>query len=714
MGSFLRRRCRLITAIVLGLSLLCASGASAQGILEGVVTDTAGPVAGAEVAAVEAGGMVQWTHTVSRLDGHYSLSPAWASASVGVTPPSESSDGYFEQDGVNVPPSGATVLNPLLPPASGEGRLSGVAEYQPSIPDAGIEVIIEPVNRPIGEVFYAKTAITDSDGAWNYGAISAGTYELIFVVQRQNERPTEATQYVTVGQGSDLSILTTLNGSPPDATLVVTASEPGGAPVTAAAITITPIGGSALPSASFTESYKTVLPTGTYSVTVSPAAFGPDADTATGTVELTAGHVTPVRYELPPLAVPTGTEATNTARDVEYLNAERAQWGLPAGLTANPIWSQACAAHNKYLAANKLLEHPEQPGLPFYSPGGNWGGTHSVLAVGTPWEPGKTPWEEAPIHLNQLFTPDLRTVGIDESAGYSCATTWPGIAASVSPPGAVITYPGDGSSGFPPSENAGESPFVPGQFVGIPQGTVAGRELFVYEERPSPLLLCPGCVPGAPTIVAASLRGPNGTVPVKWVDGTSPPGGYLTGAIVIPVSPLAPNTTYHAEVTLAADLLTNVGQVSHSWSFATGAQNITVHNPIVPPAPNRQGLSQLSISPRKFKAARRGATISRVRVGATVRYRDISRATAQFQVLRRTRGRRHGHLCVAPSRHNSRAKKCQRLVSVFRFSRRDRAAANHFYLSGRGRRGRLPPGGYVLSGFTAGRVPAIVSFWIIR
>ena len=74
-------------------------------------------------------------------------------------------------------------------------------------------------------------------------------------------------------------------------------------------------------------------------------------------------------------------------------------------------------------------------------------------------------------------------IGIDDTAGLDCATTWPGMLRATVATDTILTYPGNGVRGVPPSENAQESPFVPGQFVGIPEGTTAGRELFVYLEK---------------------------------------------------------------------------------------------------------------------------------------------------------------------------------------------------------------------------------------
>ena len=76
----------------------------------------------------------------------------------------------------------------------------------------------------------------------------------------------------------------------------------------------------------------------------------------------------------------------------------------------------------------------------------------------------------------------------------------------------------------------------------------------------------------APSLESATLTDPAGPVEVRTVGGeTGEVGSYLTGAIVIPVKPLAPNTTYTAEVTLAPN--GELPAEQHRWTFRTGPAN---------------------------------------------------------------------------------------------------------------------------------------------
>jgi len=278
-----------------------------------------------------------------------------------------------------------------------------------------------------------------------------------------------------------------------------------------------------------------------------------------GVVTVTAGATGTLNVRLPPPAVPAGTGARWAARDLAYLNAERARQGLPAGILLNTRWATECAAHDAYERDNGVLQHPESPGQRGFSLGGAWAGLNSILAEFV-WTKSANPWENAPIHLIQLFSPSLSVIGIDDSSGLQCATTWPGLLRTPVLRDTVFTYPGNQSRGIPPSENAAESPFVPGQFVGIPDGTTAGRELFVYLNQA-------GETGQAPVkILTARLSSRLGSVRIRWVDNSTPTlGPYLSGGILIPVRPLSGDTRYTAAVVIKDGL----GKLSHSWSFTT-------------------------------------------------------------------------------------------------------------------------------------------------
>jgi hypothetical protein len=250
--------------------------------------------------------------------------------------------------------------------------------------------------------------------------------------------------------------------------------------------------------------------------------------------------------------------ASAHAEILTSLNAERAANGIPSDVRENPKWSAECAKHVAYLDATGVLSHTEDPASPAYSAGGSWAGANSVLAMGTGWANGD-PFAMAPLHLAQLMSPELHSVGLEVSGnGTVCMTTFPGyVRLGVKKP-TVFSVPGDGATGVPYAEVANELPFVPSDFVGLQHGARTGFNIMVFAE---------GLVdPWNAHIASAALAGPGGPVAVRTVDRTSPTiGAYLPpgGGFLIPVAPLAPGTTYTASVRFAS------GRARRTWHFTT-------------------------------------------------------------------------------------------------------------------------------------------------
>jgi hypothetical protein len=272
------------------------------------------------------------------------------------------------------------------------------------------------------------------------------------------------------------------------------------------------------------------------------------------------------------LLAPAAPAAASPA--VDALNAQREAHGIPAGIVESPAWSDGCAKHAAYMALHGLT-HEEDPELPGYTIEGAHAGVSSVLHVGGGWwEGGVNPWEDAPIHLMQLLAPELSVSG----AARGCMYTWPGYLRPLpEPAGATVySYPGDGATGVPPRQIARERPFVPGDFVGLPEGTATGPHLYVLPFGA-----------GRGRLTSATLTGPQGPVDVRTVDnGTA--GGELgmylpPGGIVIPVAPLQPGAAYTASATFAGargEYDPDTGDdeeeipviVSRTWSFTTAAE----------------------------------------------------------------------------------------------------------------------------------------------
>ena len=94
-------------------------------------------------------------------------------------------------------------------------------------------------------------------------------------------------------------------------------------------------------------------------------------------------------------------------------------------------------------------------------------------------------------------------------------------------------------------------------------------------------------------------------------------------------------------------------------------------------------VQSLSVSPRSFRAAKAGASIS-AKVGAKVTYRLSAAASTKFTVQKESIGRKKGKKCVKPTKRNRRAKKCKLYKAVRgSFTHKGKAGSNSFKFTGR-------------------------------
>jgi DNA-binding beta-propeller fold protein YncE len=145
------------------------------------------------------------------------------------------------------------------------------------------------------------------------------------------------------------------------------------------------------------------------------------------------------------------------------------------------------------------------------------------------------------------------------------------------------------------------------------------------------------------------------------------------------------------------------GTSAYVASHVSDAVAIFDREPIPPsllaPAPDtiKPRLSALKLLPRRFKAARKGATISAAPPGAKVTYKLSENAKVRFRIERALPGRRVGKRCQKPRRSNRHHKRCTRFSTLRgSFARQSKAGRNSFHFSGRLRGRKLAPGRYRL------------------
>jgi virginiamycin B lyase len=143
-----------------------------------------------------------------------------------------------------------------------------------------------------------------------------------------------------------------------------------------------------------------------------------------------------------------------------------------------------------------------------------------------------------------------------------------------------------------------------------------------------------------------------------------------------------------------------------------------------PPRPVTVSMTSLRVSPKSFRAAPKGGSISakkkkKGKVGSRVSYTVSGAASTRFTVDRAERGRKSGKKCVKAKRGKKKGKRCTRYVRVKgSFTHKGKAGSNRFKFSGRVGSKKLKPASYRLNAVaTAGPSKSKVrraNFKIIR
>ena len=178
------------------------------------------------------------------------------------------------------------------------------------------------------------------------------------------------------------------------------------------------------------------------------------------------------------------------------------------------------------------------------------------------------------------------------------------------------------------------------------------------------------------------------TVPIP---GAGIAAAHIAQPAAIPIAGLTPSTTYHFRILALNADGSNVGADQTFTTLPPGS-----------PRPTTPILSRLSLTPSRFRAARRGASIARAktaRTGTLVTYNDSMAATTQFTVDRTAAGVRSGTRCVQLRPKHKRpnpGKRCSLLIAHGSFKHSDHTGANSFHFTGRIAAQTLRPGTYKL------------------
>ena len=271
-----------------------------------------------------------------------------------------------------------------------------------------------------------------------------------------------------------------------------------------------------------------------------------------------------IRVALVALLLAPPAAAMTPQQIVAFINHQRVSNGIPGGITLEPAWTLGCQHHIRYEETNGIAwTHQEVKGKPGYTKDGALAGAMGDQAYTHGFAEGN-PYENLPTHLINLLQPTLQKIGAYESGNRSCLEVSPGYTRQIKT-NQVYVYPGPGRTGVPTSQLVhNEFPMSPGDTVGLPQGTTHGPTIYVMAAGPWVY----GELPLH--ITSAHLRTASGPVAIRIVDPTQHPKlrPYVApGAFfLIPVSPLAPNTTFYATAVIRGKSGTTL---TKRWQFRT-------------------------------------------------------------------------------------------------------------------------------------------------
>jgi CSLREA domain-containing protein len=261
-----------------------------------------------------------------------------------------------------------------------------------------------------------------------------------------------------------------------------------------------------------------------------------------------------------------------------------------------------------------------------------------------------------------------------------------------------------------PAENAG-CPETDAR--GAPRPVAGLCDIGAFEVSPPACqAVAASAVAGVPTPITLTCTSP-ASAPFTFAATSQPAHGTLSG-----LDALTGIVTYTADAAYAGpDGFGFDGTTADGTASSTVGLTVTPAPPVGGPPPTGVKLSDLKLSPRRFRAARTGpsALAARAATGARVTFALDQAASVRFTVAKRVKGRRSGKRCVKPTKRNRKARACTRKVAVKgSFSRAGGAGANALRFMGRMRGRKLARGKYVLRATPASGKTVSVAFQIVR
>jgi hypothetical protein len=217
--------------------------------------------------------------------------------------------------------------------------------------------------------------------------------------------------------------------------------------------------------------------------------------------------------------------ATPPAVALRFLNLQRASFGIPSLSLDQRLLKPSCTLSNHEIAS------------PFHA-----------------WSRHRSPWSNAPLHENDLYSPFNTDGSYHEYQGFSsddptfpddeglwaCMWFHRGYGESDAAPSFYWASEADGPAAVPPSLSAVEWPATPAQMLGLKNPT--GPNLFAYATQ----------MDYGARVLSASVSSAGHSIPTRYLDSTTSWRGqhYLGAgnAILVVTRPVRPQARFEATV----------------------------------------------------------------------------------------------------------------------------------------------------------------------
>jgi uncharacterized protein YkwD len=268
-----------------------------------------------------------------------------------------------------------------------------------------------------------------------------------------------------------------------------------------------------------------------------------------------------------------GSAATSVPSNwLSVVNYYRAMAGLPA-VTERAALSDNDRKHAKYMVENQVIGHSEDPGLAFYTPGGDNAAQHSNLTRGSYSMSDRAAvesWMMGPFHAIGILDPRLKKVGYgtfrerghDPSFEFAAALdVLNGLESAPVGLAYPVRFPGPNQTTFLSEYRGGENPDPLSPCAGYSAPT--GAPIMLQLKLPAPVVAHSFKMAGGPELDSCIYDSTTYTNPTFSIQQNARAVlGARNAIVLVPRSPLKSGKTYDVSITH--------GLTTTAWSFKVG------------------------------------------------------------------------------------------------------------------------------------------------